>query len=148
MTERLTWGGALAYGVVAASVGVESVRMIRHDAYWTDGRVWAAFCMVATVILTALLTAGAAISRFPLIADGGPWLSRNGWMVVIGLTVCSFLASRGVADQEFAVYLTGPAVFLPFWVRRLEESYREGVEEARQAARAARERAASDQRTA
>ncbi|MDX6246849.1 MAG: hypothetical protein QOF10_209 [Kribbellaceae bacterium] len=148
MSERLTWGGALAYGVVAASVGVESVRMIRHDAYWTDGRVWAAFCLVATVILTALLTAVAAISRLPLIADDGPWLSRNGWMVVIGLTVCSFLALRGVADQESAVYLTGPAVFLPFWVRRLEESYREGVEEARQAARVAREQAASDQRTA
>jgi uncharacterized membrane protein YccC len=52
-----------------------------------------------------------------------------GWAVLVALTALSFVISM-LSSQE-AGWVIGPAVFVPFWVRRLEESYREGVDEAR-----------------
>ena len=87
---------------------------------------------MAVVAATALLFLFALVVRQPLIEGDGPWFITMGWAVVIALTVVSVVISMlsSPASDE-AIWVTGPAVFVPFWVRKLEESYREGVEEAR-----------------
>lgn len=62
-------------------------------------------------------------------------LSRFGIWVVIGLTVVGVLVVAVSDLDAFGLWPNLPAVFTPFWVRRLEMSYFEGVEGTRRAAR-------------
>jgi hypothetical protein len=139
LPTRLTWPGALIYLGVAVVMAIQVVRMIRNDGYWTSGPTWAAACLVASIALTGLYFGVAAVARRPLVGGDGPWLLRYGWLVVIGLALLSFLASMALPDQAYKVFPNGPALFVPLWIRQLEESYREGVKEARQEARIQRE---------
>ncbi|QNE20836.1 hypothetical protein F1D05_26630 [Kribbella qitaiheensis] len=127
---RLTVGGVLVYAGIVVLLVVQTVRLIQMDQLWADGIAFTPVCLVAVVAATALMFLVGAVARQPLIDGDGPWFSTLGWAVVIGLTgvgmAITALASYG---NEAGVWVTGPAVFVPFWVRKLEESYREGVEE-------------------
>jgi len=129
---RLTWGGVLVYAGIAVLLGVQTVRLILMDRLWSAGVDFLSICLVAVVAATALLFVYAAVVRQPLIEGDGPWVITMGWAVVIALTVISFVISiLSAPASDEAIWVTGPAVFVPFWVRKLEESYRDGVEEAR-----------------
>jgi hypothetical protein len=129
---RLTWGGVLVYAGTALLLVVQTVRLVLMDRLWAGGIAFTSVCLVAVVAATALLFLFALVVRQPLIEGDGPWFITMGWAVVIALTVVSFVISMlsSPASDE-AIWVTGSAVFVPFWVRKLEESYRDGVEEAR-----------------
>jgi hypothetical protein len=133
MPDRLTRLGTAAYALVAIVMGVQATLMVRRDNGWDRAHGWVFASLLAVVVLTGLLVAAGALTRRGLIADDGPWIFRNGWIVLVLLTavnvVVSLLAS---SDQDAPLaWVTGPAVFLPHFVRRLEESYYDGVAEAR-----------------
>jgi hypothetical protein len=129
---RLTWGGVLVYAGIAVVLVVQTVRLILMDRLWGDGIAFAPVCLVAVVAATALLFLVAVVIRQPLIEGDGPWFITMGWAVVIALTVVGLaITTMASLDQYAGLWVTGAAVFVPFWVRKLEESYLEGVEEGR-----------------
>jgi hypothetical protein len=65
------------------------------------------------------------------VSSDGPWIFRQGWIVLAGLTVANLVVDLLASGNQAPVaWVTGPAVFLPHFVRRLEESYYDGVAEA------------------
>ena len=130
---RLTWGGVLVYAGPAVMLVVQTVRLAMMDGAWGDGIAFAPVGLVAVAAASALLFGVAAVIRRPLIADDGPWISTMGWAVLIALGAVCFVLSMLSSSpaEDGAIWVTVPAVFVPFWVRKLEESYREGIEEAR-----------------
>ncbi|ADB30458.1 hypothetical protein Kfla_1356 [Kribbella flavida DSM 17836] len=144
MPNRLTRPGMLAYAVVAVLVTAQVIRLLRLDGVWGTGQTWAAATLTGIGLATAGLFATSAITRIPLIesdpppsGDGRP-LSRCGAWVVVGLTAVGVVVSAASSLDAFGLWPNLPAVFAPFWVRRLEAAYWEGVEETRRAAAAAR----------
>lgn len=133
MPDRLTKAGTAAYALVAIVMGVQAALMIRRDNGWDSVHGWVFASLLAVVVLTGVLLAAGALTRRGLIADDGPWIFRNGWIVLVVLLAVNVLVSLlAPADQDGPlVWVTGPAVFLPPFVRRLEESYYDGVAEAR-----------------
>jgi membrane associated rhomboid family serine protease len=144
MPDRLTRAGTLAYAVVTLLIAAEVVQVVRLDDAWGGGRTWAAAVLVGISLAMSGLFAAATITRVPLIESGDPQpaddrlLSRYGAWVVIGLTVLGVVVAAAGSLDAFDVWPNLPAVFAPFWVRRLEAAYFEGVEETRRAAAAAR----------
>jgi hypothetical protein len=138
MTPRLTWPGTVAYALVTVTLVVQTVRMIRLDGVWGGDATWAAGCLLVIVLLSGAIFAAATVTRIPLFADDGPLLSRFGWYAILGLTVLALAVVMLSSLEAFGLWPTSPAMFVPYWIRRLEDSYREGVEEARRAAATAR----------
>lgn len=103
---------------------MQVVRAVRHDGPWQESHGWPYGATVVVLALTAGLLFVGAATRWGLISDDGPWICQHGWLVLIGLTVValglSFLEDGGQA------WPVGPAVFVPHFVRRLQESYYEG----------------------
>ena len=129
---RLKWGGVLVYAGIAVGLAVQTVRLVLMDRLWADGIAFAPACLVAVVAATALLFGVAAVTRQPLIDGDGPWFSTIGWLVVAVLTIVGLaITTMASLDQYAGLWVTGAAVFVPHWVRKLEESYRDGVEEGR-----------------
>jgi hypothetical protein len=130
---RLTVGGVLVYAGTALLLVVQAVRLVLLDELWTEGASVASVGLVVLTAAAALLFGAGAVSRQPLIEGEGPWFASVGWAVVIALTAVGMaIALMTSVDEIAGLWVTGPAVFVPFWVRKLEESYREGVDEARQ----------------
>ncbi|TDU88630.1 hypothetical protein EV138_2176 [Kribbella voronezhensis] len=128
---RLTVGGVLVYAGMALLLVVQTVRLVTMDRLWVDGVSVAPAGLVVVAAAAALLFLTAVVTRQPLVEGDGPWFITMGWLLLIALTALSFVISLSSSlTSEEAVWVTGPAVFVPFWVRKLEESYREGVEEA------------------
>jgi hypothetical protein len=128
---RLTMGGVFVYAGTALLLVVQAVRLVLLEALWADGGSVASVSLVVLTVATALLFGAGAVTRQPLIEGEGPWFASVGWAVVIALTAVGIgIALMTSIDENTALWVTGPAVFVPFWVRKLEESYREGVDEA------------------
>ncbi|WP_165949528.1 hypothetical protein, partial [Kribbella turkmenica] len=138
MPDRLTKWGTVAYVLVAAVIAVQAVLLLQGKK--ADVHGWVLWSLLAVVLLSGVLIAAGALSRRGLIAEDGPWIFRYGWIVLVGLTVVNVvvdLVASGISGGSVA-WATGPAVFLPHFVRRLEESYYDGVAEAEEELRAAR----------
>jgi hypothetical protein len=144
MPNRLTRPGALAYAFIAVTLGAQAIHLVRLDGVWGTGQTWVAATLLAIGLVSLLLFAASAVTRIPLVESLAPepgdahLLSRFGVWVVIGLTVVGVLVVTAGDLDAFGLWPNLPAVFTPFWVRRLETSYFEGVEETRRAAVAAR----------
>ncbi len=129
---RLTVGGVFVYAGTSLLLVVQAVRLVLMDEPWAEGVSVAPVSLVVMTAAAALLFGAGAVTRWPLIADDGPWISTMGWAVLIALTAIAFAISALLPPAAGdASWVALPAVFVPFWVRRLEESYREGVDEAR-----------------
>ncbi len=116
--------GAAVYALVGVAGVVQVVRAARHDGPWQESHGWTYGATVVVLALTAGLLLVGAVTRWGLISDEGPWICRHGWLVLIGLTVAAFgLLFLGDGGQAWPV---GPAVFVPHFVRRLQENYYEG----------------------
>ncbi|TDD58282.1 hypothetical protein E1263_19910 [Kribbella antibiotica] len=127
--------GAVLYALVAIAGVVQLVRAVRHDDPWQEAHGWQYGATVAVLALTTGLLLVGAVTRWGLISDNGPWICQNGWIVLIALTVLAFgLALLMDGGQAWPV---GPAVFLPHFVRKLQENYYAGQQEASAAARPA-----------
>ncbi|ONI78421.1 hypothetical protein BWI15_00655 [Kribbella sp. ALI-6-A] len=141
MPDRLTRPGALAYAVVALLLAYEIVWLSRLDGFWDAGPFWPGI-VVGIVAVLVVLIAVAAITRTPVVGDGDRLLTRIGGPIVIGLTVVATLVVAIEGLDDFVMWPTAPAVFAPFGIRRLEQAYFEGVDEARRERAAARADAA------
>jgi len=147
---RLTVGGIFVYSGTALMLFVQSVRLVLTERLWVEGVSVAPVCLVVVTAAAALLFGTGALFRQPLIEGAGdlareslaepsepgrgvgPWFNSMGWAAVIALTAVGMaIALMTSYDEVIGLWLTGPAVFVPFWVRKLEESYRDGVDEAR-----------------
>jgi hypothetical protein len=129
--RKLTIAGTVAYALMAGVLGVQAVMVVRRNGQFADLSGWGVACLLTIVVLSAALVAAGAVTRRGLIAWNGPWIFRNGWMVLVGLTVTNLLVSLLPLSAGVA-WVAGPAVFLPHFVQRLEDSYYDGVAEAEQ----------------
>ncbi|GAB3824027.1 hypothetical protein [Kribbella italica] len=144
MPNRLTRPGTLAYAFIAVTLGVQAIHVVRLDGVWGTGQTWVAVTLLAIGLASCALFTASALTRIPLVESAAPepgdgrLLSQFGVWVVIGLTAVGVLVVAVSELDAFGLWPNLPAVFTPFWVRRLETSYFEGVEETRRAAAAAR----------
>lgn len=144
MPTRLTRPGAIAYAFIVVTLGAQAIHLLRLDGVWGADQTWVAVTLLAISLVSGVLFAASALTRIPLVesvapeAGDGHLLSRFGVWVVIGLTVVGVLVAAVGDLDTFGLWPNLPAVFTPFWVRRLETSYFDGVEETRRAAAAAR----------
>jgi 4-amino-4-deoxy-L-arabinose transferase-like glycosyltransferase len=137
MPDRLTRPGTLAYAAVALLLAYEIVWLSRLDGFWAAGPI-SSGAVVALVGVLVVLYAVATATRTPVVGDGDRLLTRIGGVTVIGLTVVATLVVALGGLEEFVMWPTAPAVFAPFGIRRLEQAYFEGVDEARRERAAAR----------
>jgi hypothetical protein len=117
--------GALVYALVAAGTIVQVVLMLLRHGVWADVHGWVYVGLVAVVALSAALLVVGMVSRRGLIASDGPWICQNGWLVLIGLAAAGFGLTL-LTDAAVDWLPTAPAVFVPHWVRRLQENYHAG----------------------
>jgi hypothetical protein len=86
-----------------------------------------------------LLAIGAVTRRGLFVdSDDGPWICRNGWLLLAGLTAAGMIMAL-LSDQDISPFPIGPVVLLPHFVRKLQENYYAGIEEADVEIRAARD---------
>jgi hypothetical protein len=130
--------GAAFYALIAVGLAASAVGVFRGWGAYSEVHGWPIPAIAAVDGLSALLFAIGALTRRGLVADDGPWICRNGWMVMVGLTAAAALVVF-VSDQGMSPFPTGPAVFWPHFVRKLQENYYAGVEEAEVEIRAARD---------
>ena len=122
--------GAVVYALIAIGLGVSAVLIFRHVGVYAGLEGWSLTATAIVVALTGVVFAAGAVTRRGLVGDDGPWICQYGWLVVIALTAAAFVISL-LSDQEgFPVWPTGSAVFVPHWIRRMQESYHDGVADA------------------
>ena len=121
--------GAVIYGLLAVVWAVGIVLVLRHHGPYAEVHGAPLAATVVLLAATALLLAVGAVSRRGLIADDGPWICRNGWMALVGLTVAGWIVAF-LSNQDVPMWPTGPTPFLPHFIRRQQESYYEGRAEA------------------
>ncbi|MFF0344944.1 hypothetical protein [Kribbella sp. NPDC004875] len=121
--------GAVVYGLAAIATTVGVVLMLLRHGPWADVHGWVFGGLVAVVAASAVVLAIGAVTRRGLIAGDGPWICRNGWTVLLGLTVVSFVLGL-LTDADIPFIQTSPAIFIPHWIRRLQENYWDGRVEA------------------
>lgn len=122
--------GAVTYGLVAIALFAGLVPMLRHYGPYTDVQGGPLIATAIVVAASGALFAIGAATRRGLISDDGPWICRNGWIVLAALTGVVPLAISLLGGQDTPLWPTGPALFLPHFIRRLQESYYDGVAEA------------------
>ncbi|WP_433166258.1 hypothetical protein [Kribbella sp. CA-247076] len=129
--------GAVVYALAAVALALSAVAVhLRWSAY-ADVQGWPVGATVAVDALAAAVLAIGAATRRGLVADAGPWICRNGWLVLGGLTVAGALVAV-LSNQDMTPFPIGPVVLLPHFVRRLQESYYQGVAEGEAEVRAGR----------
>jgi len=116
--------GAAFYAIVGVAGVVQVVRAVRHDGPWQESHGWTHGATVVVLALMAGLLLVGAVTRWGLISDEGPWICQHGWLLLIGLTVLDF--GLNLLQDGGQVWPLGPAVFVPHFVRKLQESYYEG----------------------
>lgn len=121
--------GAAVYAFVAIGLATSAVAVLLRWGAYAGVHGWPQWATAAVDTLSALLFAVGAVTRRGLIADDGPWISRNGWFVLVGLTAAGAVVAF-LSNQDISPWPTGPAVFLPHFVRRMQERYYDGVAEA------------------
>ncbi|MGY4765368.1 hypothetical protein ACXC9Q_00465 [Kribbella sp. CWNU-51] len=127
--------GAVVYGLVAVGLAVGVVLTLRHYGAYVEVHGAPLAATVVVLAATALLLAVGAVTRRGLVADDGPWICRHGWIVLFGLTAAGWVVAF-LGNQDVPMWPTGPAAFLPHFIRRLQESYYDGVAEAERGLRA------------
>ncbi|MFG1814688.1 hypothetical protein ACGFIF_13045 [Kribbella sp. NPDC049174] len=120
--------GAVAYALVAIGLLASAVMVLRQVGPYAGVHGWPLVATAVVDALSGLLFAVGAVTRRGLIADDGPWICRSGWVLLVGLTAAGALVAF-LSDQELSPWPTGPAVFLPHFIRRLQESYYDGRSE-------------------
>jgi hypothetical protein len=121
--------GAAFYALVAIGLAASAVGVVQGWGTYDGVHGWSVTAIAVVDGLSALLFVIGAVTRRGLIADDGPWICRNGWMVLVGLTAAAALVVF-LSDQDMSPWPTGPAVFLPHFVRKLQENYYAGVADA------------------
>lgn len=121
--------GAAFYALIAVVLLVSAVLVLHNVGQYAELHGWPLIATAVVDGLAGLVFAVGAVTRRGLVADDGPWVCRNGWLIVVALTVTGILVTF-LSDAPVSPFPMGPAVFVPHWVRRLQEKYYEGRDEA------------------
>ncbi|MFC9693675.1 hypothetical protein ACFTSF_34305 [Kribbella sp. NPDC056951] len=128
--------GAVFYALIAVVGVLEVVMITTQQSRWAGLHGWVlAATATADGLIAALFAIGAA-TRWGLIADDGPWICQHGWVVVIGLVAVKFVLFI-VQDSEAMPFPSAALVFVPHFIRRLQENYYQGRQEASSGERSA-----------
>ncbi|WP_327640271.1 hypothetical protein OHB24_18405 [Kribbella sp. NBC_00482] len=121
--------GAAVYAFLAIGLLVSGVLTLRQYGPYADVHGWPLMATAVVDALAGLVFGAGAVTRRGLAADEGPWICRKGWLVVVALTIAGFLTAA-VSGFDMSPLPIGPVVLYPHWVKRLQEKYYEGREEA------------------
>lgn len=121
--------GAAAYALFAIlQIGAAILILLGFGPY-AGGERWFLLVTAAVFGFSGVIYAVGAATRRGLAAEDGPWVCRRGWLVVIGLVAVGSVAAI-MSDSEGSPFPNLLAVFIPHWVKRLQEKYYEGRQEA------------------
>jgi hypothetical protein len=121
--------GAAVYALIAIGLGIFVVLVLRHVGPYAEVHGWPIGATVVVDGLASLLFAVGAVTRRGLNADDGPRICQNGWLLLVALTAAGCMIAF-VGGEDVPLWPMGPAVFLPRFIRRMQESYYDGVAEA------------------
>jgi hypothetical protein len=128
--------GAVVYALLAIGLVASAVLVLRHVGPYAGVQGWPLAATARVDALSGLLFAVGAVTRRGLIADDGPWICQNGWLLLAALTAVGSIVAF-LSPQDIPMWPIGPAVFVPHFVRRMQESYYDGIAEAEREIRAA-----------
>ncbi|NUR97019.1 MAG: hypothetical protein HOV67_17400 [Kribbellaceae bacterium] len=122
--------GAAAYALLAVGWLVSAVLTLRGYGSYAAADQWYRNAVAAVFLLTGVLFGVGAVTRRGLVSDVGPRICRQGWIVLIGLVAVAFVVSL-LGESEWGMpFPTITALFIPPWIKRMQQKYYEGVEEA------------------
>lgn len=122
--------GAAVYALLAIGWLVSAGAVFRGYGSYAVADRWYQLAISAVYLLTGVLFGIGAVTRRGLLSDDGPRICRQGWILGVALAGAGLVVSfMGEADWG-APYPTIPALFMPPWIKRLQEKYYEGIEEA------------------
>src|SRR2546423_1599699 len=125
--------GAAAYALAAALSFLAAVGVYRGYGSYADAERWYLNAISVVFLLTGVMFGVGAVTRRGLLSDDGPRICRQGWIVVVALAGMGFVVAF-IGDPDWgSPFPTLPSVFVPPWIKRLQEKYYEGVEEAERA---------------
>ncbi|TCC03767.1 hypothetical protein [Kribbella soli] len=121
--------GAAFYAVMAAGAVVSAVLVFRGYGSYSGADQWYLIARGTVFLLIGVMFGIGAVTRRGLRSDEGPRICRSGWIVVIAL-VCAELVVYALGDDGWGNFPSIVSIFIPPFVKRLQEKYYEGREEA------------------
>jgi hypothetical protein len=121
--------GAAFYALIAVGWFVCAVVTLRGYGSYAAADQWYRIAMATVFLLTGVMFGIGAITRRGLMSDDGPRICRNGGLVVLAL-VCAAFVVYALGDDWGVPFPNAVSVFIPPLVKRLQEKYYEGREEA------------------
>lgn len=129
--------GAAFYAVVAVGWIVSAVLTFRGFGAYAGADQWYLIAMGTVFLLTGVMFGIGAITRRGLMSDDGPRICRSGWIAVSALVCAAFVVYLLGDDEWGTPFPNMVAALIPPFVKRLQEKYYKGRDEAEQELRAA-----------
>ena len=120
--------GAAFYAVMAVGAAVSGVLVFRGYGSYSGADQWYLIARGTLFLLIGIMFGIGAVTRRGLISDAGPRICRSGWIVVIAL-VCAEFVVYALGD-DWGNFPSVVSAFIPPLVKRLQEKYYEGRDEA------------------
>ena len=121
--------GAAFYAVIAVLGVVSAVLVFRGYGAYAGADQWYLVARGTVFLLIGVMLGIGAATRRGLMSDDGPRICRSGWIVVIALVGAEFVL-YALGDDGWGNFPSIATVFIPPFVKRLQEKYYEGREEA------------------
>jgi hypothetical protein len=120
--------GAVVYGLLAVLGVVSAVFVFRGYGSYAGADQWYLIARATLFLLIGVVFGIGAVTRRGLVADDGPRICRQGWVVVIALVGAEFVVYA--LGDEWGNFPSIATVFIPPWIKRMQEKYYEGRDEA------------------
>jgi glucose dehydrogenase len=121
--------GAAVYGLLAVLAVVSAVFVLRGYGSYAGADQWYLIARGTLLLLIGVMFGIGAVTRRGLVSDNGPLVSRRGWVVVIALIGAEFVV-YALGDDGWGTFPSIATVFIPPWIKRMQEKYYEGRQEA------------------
>jgi glucose dehydrogenase len=121
--------GAAFYAVIAVLAVVSAVFVVRGYGAYAGADQWYLIARGTVYLLIGVMLGIGAVTRRGLMSDDGPRICRSGWIVMIAL-VCAEFVLYALGDDGWGNFPSIATAFIPPFVKRLQEKYYEGREEA------------------
>ncbi|TCC27610.1 hypothetical protein [Kribbella speibonae] len=120
--------GAAFYGLIAVGAVVAAVLILRGDSRYAGADRWYLIVRATLLLLIGVMFAVGAVTRRGLMSDEGPRICRQGWVVLVVLVCAEFVVYA--VGGEWGTFPSIVTVLIPPMVKRLQEKYYEGRDEA------------------
>ncbi|HEY3562357.1 MAG TPA: hypothetical protein VGL05_33050 [Kribbella sp.] len=121
--------GAAFYGLIAVGGIVSALVTLRGYGKYAGADEWYLIARATVYLLIGVMFGVGAVTRRGLMSDDGPRICRQGWIVVIAL-VCAEFVVYALGAEGWGTFPSVVSAFIPPWVKRLQEKYYEGRDEA------------------